>query len=126
VVLCELDGMARLRPGDAVAAALVQGQLGLHLRNAVRPGDAVARSGADAILVVLRHLQVPLDDFLRDLVGEWRAGAPRVGLSAGAALHLGGAPADTLDAVRGLLADAQHAGGDRAYLAVAGFEGARS
>jgi GGDEF domain-containing protein len=121
VVVCELDGITALRRRDAAAADLAQGQFGLQLRNAVRPGDAVARSGEEAFLLVLRQLRAPVDVVVRRIVGDRPASVAGITVSVGAALHLDSvAPADTADLAARMMASARAAGAGQLHVAPVG------
>jgi GGDEF domain-containing protein len=111
VVVCEVDGVADVRreSGDGAADVLL-GQLGLHLRNAIRPGDAVARSGDEAFVVVLREVRGPIDLVVRRLLDTWAVEHPNRRLHVGAAVHRPrAAPIDTAESARAELFAAQRA-----------------
>jgi GGDEF domain-containing protein len=115
VLLC-LDKFATLRAtaGDA-AADLLLGQLGLHLRDGIRPGDAVARFADDQFVLVLRDLKAPVDVVVGRLVESWLSTQPMRTISIGATLHLEGrAPLDTLDQSQVAMASALLRGGGSA------------
>ncbi|MCU1486706.1 MAG: hypothetical protein JWN67_3452 [Actinomycetia bacterium] len=121
IVVCELDGIAELRRRDPAAANLAQGQLGLHLRNAIRPGDVVARSGEDAFLLVLRQLRAPIDVVVRRVTSGREASGSAGTLSVGAALHVeGAAPADSSETAARMMASAKATGAGRLHVAPAG------
>jgi GGDEF domain-containing protein len=111
VVVCEVEGVAGIRrhTGDE-AADVIQGHLGLHLRNAIRPGDTVARSGDEAFVVVLREVRGPVDLVVRRLLDTWAVEHPHRRLHIGAALHTpGAAPLDTAESARAALFASQRA-----------------
>jgi hypothetical protein len=121
IVVCELDGVAELRRRDPAAADLAQGQLGLHLRNAIRPGDVVARSGEDAFLLVLRQLRAPIDVVVRRVIGGREASGSGGTLSVGAALHVeGAAPADSSETAARMMASAKATGAGGLHVAPVG------
>jgi GGDEF domain-containing protein len=105
VVLCEVDGVAAVRQdsGDE-AADVLQGHLGLHLRNAIRPGDQVARFSDEAFVVVLREVRGPVDLVVRRLLDTWAVEHPHRRLHVGAAVHTPrAAPIDTAESARASL-----------------------
>jgi hypothetical protein len=118
VVLCEIDDLVGLRSRDAGTADLTMGRFGLHLRNAIRPGDVVARSHELAFVLVLRQLRAPIDVVVQRVLGGWQAMAPTATVSVGAALHLERAtPVDTADEALRMLRAAQDSGTGRLYVA---------
>ena len=105
VLVCEIDGIASLSEEQTT---LVMGQLALHLRDTVRPGDVVARNGEHSFLVVLRALRAPVEVVVERLVHGWTFEAT---FSIGATIHrLGRAPIATHDEARELLGRAQETG----------------
>lgn len=111
----EFDSFVRAN-GDG-AGDLLLGQLGLHLRNGTRNGDAVARYGDSQFVVVLRDLKAPIDLVVGRLVDSWMAGRPSRTMSVGGALHLDReAPIDTVDKAAAALASAQRRGGGRGHV----------
>ncbi|MCU1484255.1 MAG: hypothetical protein JWN67_1001 [Actinomycetia bacterium] len=119
LLVLEVDGFESLRraQGDA-ASDLLLGQVGLHLRNGTRNGDAVARYGDHQFVVVLRDLKAPIDMVVSRLVDSWMAGTPSRTMSVGGALHLdSSAPLDTIDRAESALASAQRRGGGRGHVA---------
>jgi hypothetical protein len=118
-VVLELDDLIGiLATAGAGAVELAQVQLGLHLRNAIRPGDVVSCDGDDAVLLVLRQLRAPLGQVVSRVLGRWAAGIDGRTVSAGAALHLQGrAPMDTHDLARRTMQQARQSGPGRLYLA---------
>jgi GGDEF domain-containing protein len=105
VVICEVDGVATIRRqvGDE-AADVLQGHLGLHLRNAIRPGDVVARFSDEAFVVVLREVRGPVDLVVRRVLDTWAIEHPHRRLHVGAALHTPrAAPIDTAESARAAL-----------------------
>jgi GGDEF domain-containing protein len=119
LLVLEVDGFESLRraSGDA-ASDLLLGQVGLHLRNGTRTGDAVARYGDHQFVVALRELKAPIDMVVGRLVDSWMAGSPSRTMSVGGALHLdGAAPLDTIERAESALASAQRRGGGRGHVA---------
>lgn len=119
LVVLEVDGLELLRSSRGEQAAdLLLGQMGLHLRNGTRPGDAVARLGDDQFVIGLRELKAPVDVVVRRLTESWlRAHADRT-VSVGGALHLEGtAPLDTLERAQAALASARRGGGGQIHVA---------
>jgi GGDEF domain-containing protein len=111
VVVCEVDGVAAIRrlAGDE-AADLVQGLLGLHLRNAIRPGDVVARFDEEAFVLVLRELRGPIELVVRRVLDTWAVEHPNRRLHVGAAPHTPrSAPIDTVESARAALFASQRA-----------------
>lgn len=110
LVLLEVDGLDHLRQAQGHQAAdLLLGQMGLHLRNSTRPGDAVARFDDDRFVIVLRDLKAPVDVVVRRVAESWVRVRPGRTISVGAALHLdGAAPLDTLERTRGALTASSH------------------
>jgi GGDEF domain-containing protein len=95
--------------------------LGLHLRNAVRPGDAVARSGEEAFVLVLRQLRAPIDVVVRRILGDRSTAAAHGTVSVGAALHIDArAPADTAETASRMMVSARSAGVGQLYVAPVG------
>jgi GGDEF domain-containing protein len=118
VVVCELDGIGELRQRGPAAADLAQGQLGLQLRTAVRPGDVVARFGDDGFLLVLRQLRAPIEVVVQRVLGERRVSSAGITISAGAALHLEpAAPADTADSAARMMTSARASGVGQFHIA---------
>ncbi|MCU1379832.1 MAG: diguanylate cyclase protein, partial [Acidimicrobiales bacterium] len=111
VVVSEVAGVAAIRRQDGDEAAdLVQGHLGLHLRNAIRPGDVVARSGDEGFVVVLRDVQGPVELIVRRILDTWAVEHPNRRLHVGVALHTPrSAPMDTAESARAALFAAQRA-----------------
>lgn len=114
--LAATSSLATLHPGDAVLllsvdelltiraiegddrADLTLGQLGLHLRTAIRAGDLVARFGDDVFFVLLRDLNASTEAVVGRILDSWQATGAAGHLRAGAALHFGDtSPLDTLD-----------------------------
>ena len=100
------SAIAALRTGDAVLVISVDGdapiaeRLGLHLRETVRPGDAVAELD-DAYLVVLRGVRGTPDAVLARITTLWDAEHPGHPLTSGIAVHSPErAPLDTVEAAR--------------------------
>jgi diguanylate cyclase (GGDEF)-like protein len=119
LLLLEVDGFESLRraQGDA-AGDLLLGQVGLHLRNGTRTGDAVARYGDHQFVVALRDLKAPIDMVVSRLVESWLAGSPSRTVSVGGALHLdSSAPLDTIERAESALASAQRRGGGQGHVA---------
>ncbi|HEX4905239.1 MAG TPA: diguanylate cyclase [Acidimicrobiales bacterium] len=99
VLLLSVDELLTIRAveGDA-RADLTLGQLGLHLRTALRAGDLVARFGDDVFFVLLRDLSASTEAVVSRLLDSWQATGVAGHLRAGAALHFGDtSPLDTLD-----------------------------
>ena len=99
LVVFEVHGIAAYRRSNGDEAAdLVQGHLGLHLRNAIRPGDSVVRYDGESFLVVLREVRGPVDLVVGRILDTWAAEHPHLTLHAGAALHTPrSAPIDTAE-----------------------------
>lgn len=119
IVVLEIDGLDLLRraSGDQ-AADLLLGQVGLHLRNSTRPGDAIARLGDDQFVIGLRELKAPVDVVLRRVTGSWLRAHPARTLTVGGALHLDGvAPLDTLERAQAALSSARRGGGGQTHVA---------
>jgi GGDEF domain-containing protein len=119
LLVLEVDGFESLRRAQGEAAAdLLLGQVGLHLRNGTRTGDAVARYGDHQFVVVLRELKAPIDMVVGRLVESWMAGSPSRTMSVGGALQLDStAPLDTIERAESALASAQRRGGGRGHVA---------
>ena len=99
VLLLSVDELLTIRAieGDA-RADLTLGQLGLHLRTAIRAGDLVARFGDDVFFVLLRDLSASTEAVVSRILDSWQATGVAGHLRAGAALHFGDtSPLDTLD-----------------------------
>lgn len=95
-MLLEGDGLHHVRAAQGEQAAdLVLGQMGLHLRNSTRPGDAVARFDDDRFVIVLRDLKAPVDVVVRRIAESWLQVRPGRSISVGAALHLDGSAPST-------------------------------
>ena len=105
LVLLEVDGLPHVRAAQGEQAAdLLLGQMGLHLRNCTRPGDAIARFGDDRFVIVLRDLKAPVDVVVRRIAESWLRERPGRRINIGAALHLeGAAPLDTLERTQAAL-----------------------
>lgn len=99
VLLLALDSLATIRAIEGEARAdLTLGQLGLHLRTALRAGDLVARFGDDMFFVLLRDLDSTAESVVGRILDSWQESGTAGRLRAGAALHFAGtAPLDTLD-----------------------------
>ncbi|MCU1375917.1 MAG: diguanylate cyclase [Actinomycetia bacterium] len=119
LLILEVDDFTSLLLGQGNAAAdLLLGQVGLHLRNGTRTGDAVARYGDHQFVVGLRELKAPIDMVVGRLIDSWMAASPSRTMSVGGALHLdAGAPIDTVDRAESALASAQCRGGGRGHVA---------
>jgi GGDEF domain-containing protein len=119
LVVLEVDGLDPLGASHGGAGVdLLLGQMGLHLRNGTRPGDAVARLGDHQFVIALRELKAPVDVVVRRLIGSWLRAHPARPVSVGAALHLvGNAPIDTLERAQEALASARRSGGGQAHVA---------
>ena len=102
VVVCEVRGITAYRRSNGDDAAdLVQGQLGLHLRNAIRPGDTVVRYGNESFLLVLREVRGPVELVVSRILDIWADEHPHLTLHAGTALHVPrAAPMDTAESAR--------------------------
>jgi GGDEF domain-containing protein len=119
LLLIEVDDFESLRRGQGdVAANLVLGQVGLHLRNGTRNGDVIARYGDHQFVVALRDLKAPIDSVVERLLASWSAASMSRTITVGAALHLDGeAPLRTVERAEDALASARRRGGARAATA---------
>lgn len=109
ILVCELDGLPRLRvtDGDDAVQAL-QVQLGRHLGDRLLDGEVVARFEGDAFVVVLRAVSEPIDRLVRRTIETWAVEHPARRLHIGAALHTPRAsPLDTAESARAALFAAQ-------------------
>lgn len=118
LLLLEVDAFESFRRANGDAAGdLLLGQLGLHLRNGTRAGDAIARYGDHQFVVALPGLKAPVELVVRRLVDSWLAAGPGRTISVGGALHLDGAPLDTVDRASSALASARRRGGGAGHVA---------
>lgn len=119
LLLLEIDALDSLRRAQGEDAAnVVLGQIGLHLRNGTRTGDAVARYGDNQFIITLRDLKAPIDMVVDRLVGSWLACRPTRTFSVGGALHVeGDAPMDTVERAEAALASALRRGGAQGHVA---------
>jgi GGDEF domain-containing protein len=119
MLILDVDDFESLRRGQGEAAAnLLLGQVGLHLRNGTRTGDAAARLGDHRFVVALRELKAPIEMVVARLVETWLASSASRTISVGGALHLEGhAPIDTVERAEMALASAQRRGGGRGHVA---------
>lgn len=118
LLLLEVDAFESFRRANGDAAGdLLLGQLGLHLRNGTRAGDAIARYGDHQFVVSLADLKAPVELVVRRLIDSWLAAGPGRTISVGGALHLDGAPLDTVDRASSALASAKRRGGGAGHVA---------
>lgn len=118
LLLLEVDAFESFRRANGDAAAdLLLGQFGLHLRKGTRAGDAVARYGDHQFVVALPALKAPVEFVVRRLVDSWMAAGPSRTISVGGALHLDGAPLDTVDRASSALTSARRRGGGAGHVA---------
>jgi GGDEF domain-containing protein len=118
-LVLEVDEFASLLRGQGEAASnLLLGQVGLHLRNGTRNGDAVARFSDSQFVIALRDLKAPIDMVVERLVATWLGQRPTRTLSVGGALHVDGeAPMDTVERAESALASAKRKGGGQGHVA---------
>ena len=118
-LVLDVDAFDSLRAASGDDAAdLVLGQVGLHLRNGTRTGDAIARFSDHQFIVALRDLKAPIDMVVGRLVETWLASTPSRTISVGGALHLDGdAPLETVERAEAALGSAQRRGGARGQIA---------
>jgi diguanylate cyclase (GGDEF)-like protein len=122
VVLLDLDHFKQVNDSDGHAAGdAVLRAVGHYLRAALRESDLVARYGGEEFLVLARSSGDQALEAAQRLVVGWRAGGPRVTLSAGVAVHDAvTTTTQTLAHADAALYEAKRAGRDRAALYVEG------
>jgi GGDEF domain-containing protein len=118
-LVLEVDEFASLLRGQGEAASnLLLGQVGLHLRNGTRNGDAVARFSDSQFVIALRDLKAPIEMVVERLVASWLGQRPSRTLSVGGALHIDGeAPMDTVERAEAALSSAKRKGGGHGHVA---------
>ena len=109
LLVCELDGLARMRvdEGDDAVEAL-QLQLGRHLGDRLLDDEVIARFEGDTFVVVLRAVHEPLERLMRRIIETWAVEHPARRLHLGGALHTPrSSPLDTAESARAALFAAQ-------------------